>query len=74
MTSKRRPRRTTPGPSPKQSVATDKTSVSQPADIPGDCRRCGKHLNRKTAVLTKVGVFCKRHADRIAPHLRRGGG
>jgi hypothetical protein len=35
------------------------------------CKRCTKALNSKTAVHTRAGPFCKRHADRLPPHLRR---
>jgi hypothetical protein len=56
-----------------ESTATTTGTVA-PAEGKPRCRRCGKGLNRKTAVFTAVGVFCKRHGDRIAPHLHRAGG
>lgn len=46
------------------------TATDQPR-----CRRCHRALGRKQVVTTRVGTFCPRHADRIAPHLRsRAGG
>ncbi len=42
------------------------TATNQPR-----CRRCHRALGRKQIVSTKVGTFCARHGDRIAPHLRK---
>lgn len=42
------------------------TTTDQPR-----CRRCHRPLGRKQIVVTRVGVFCHRHGDRIAPHLRK---
>jgi recombinational DNA repair protein (RecF pathway) len=47
------------------------TAVAAP-DLPR-CTRCGKPLSRRQQVLTRAGVFCPRHADRLAPHLRKPG-
>ena len=35
------------------------------------CKRCGRELSRNLVVVTRAGVFCARHADRLPPHLRR---
>lgn len=35
------------------------------------CVRCGRPLNRKQAVHTRQGAYCRPHADRLPPHLRR---
>jgi len=45
--------------------------VTATADGQPRCHRCHRTLNRKQAVATRVGVFCPRHADRLAPHLRK---
>lgn len=36
-----------------------------------ECKRCGRPLNRKQAVHTRRGAYCRPHADRLPPHLRR---
>jgi hypothetical protein len=35
------------------------------------CRRCGRRLARQATVWTREGPYCKRHADRLPPYLRR---
>lgn len=35
------------------------------------CKRCTRPLNRRTAVQTRAGTYCKRHADALPSHLRR---
>ena len=35
------------------------------------CKRCTRVLNAKTVVHTRAGSYCKKHADRLPPHLRR---
>ena len=49
------------------------TSEESETTLPA-CRRCGRRLNRATVVETRVGPYCKKHADRLPPHLRRVGG
>ncbi len=41
------------------------------ADDQPRCKRCGRELSRKLVVVTRAGVFCARHADRLAPYLRK---
>ena len=42
------------------------TAVDQPR-----CKRCGRELSRKLAIVTRAGTYCARHGDRLPPHLRR---
>lgn len=35
------------------------------------CTRCGRALNRKQAVHTRAGTYCRKHADRLPPYLRK---
>ena len=35
------------------------------------CTRCKRVLNKSTVVPTRAGPYCKQHADRLPPYLRR---
>jgi hypothetical protein len=36
-----------------------------------ECARCRRRLTRRSAIVTRAGVLCRAHADRLPPHLRR---
>jgi putative DNA primase/helicase len=58
----------------RHAVAADQGAPHAGGDIVTTglcCTRCGRAVSKQAAVLTSVGVMCRKHAVRLPPHMRR---